>query len=71
MSDLQLLDRIGSKIRVARLERKMTQDDLGVKCNLEKARLSKIENGLANPTIRSLYRICQALEISIADLFRE
>lgn len=71
MSELQLLNSAGKKIRNARIHKKMTQEDLSVKCNFEKARLSRIENGLANPTIRSLYKICDALEIKLADLFSD
>jgi len=71
MNEFQLLSMAGKKIRSARMHKKMTQDDLSVKCNFEKARLSRIENGRANPTIRSLYKICVALDIKLVDLFRD
>lgn len=69
MNEFQLLSMAGKKIRSVRMHKNMTQDDLSVKCNFEKARLSRIENGRANPTVRSLHKICEALEIRLADLF--
>lgn len=69
MSDIHLLKHLGKKIRAARTSKGMTQENLAASCNFEKARLSRIENGLTNPTIRSLYKICQALDINMADLF--
>lgn len=71
MSDSHLLKHLGKKIKAARTSKGMTQEDLAANCDFEKARLSRIENGLANPTIRSLHKICQALEINMADLFCE
>lgn len=62
---------IGGNIRKHRKTKKMTQEDLSVACSFEKARLSRIENGRANPTIKSLYKISKALDIEMIDLFEE
>jgi transcriptional regulator with XRE-family HTH domain len=64
-----LLTQLGSKIREIRKTRKMTQDDLAEKCNFEKGNLSRIETGKTNITMRSLHKICQALEVPVAELF--
>ncbi len=69
MSEDDMLKQLGKMIRSFRTGKEMTQEDLAAICNFEKARLSRIENGLTNPTIRSLYKICEALEIKMADLF--
>jgi len=50
MSALHLLQNAGKKIKHARINKNMTQDDLALKCNFEKARVSRIENGRANLT---------------------
>jgi transcriptional regulator with XRE-family HTH domain len=71
MGETMLLSQMGSKIRDLRKKRKMTQNDLAFKCEFEKARLSRIETGQTNPTIRSLFKISTALEVSIAELFPE
>ncbi len=71
MGETIVLFRMGSKIRELRKKRRMTQNDLAFKCDFEKARLSRIETGQINPTIKSLYKISTALEVTIADLFVE
>ena len=71
MNEQQVLSGIGKKIRVVRTKKNMTQYELSQKCHIEKAGLSKIESGLSNPTIRTLSKICGALDIPVADLFAE
>lgn len=60
--------RLGSRIKEIRTEKKMTQEQLAVLCESEKARISKIESGQANLTIHSLYKISKALDVHITDL---
>lgn len=71
MGESNVLKCIGGNIRKHRKVKKMTQEDLSIACSFEKARLSRIENGRANPTIRSLFKISSALEITMVDLFAE
>jgi len=71
MGETRLLSQMGSKIRELRKKKRLTQDALAVKCEFEKARLSRIETGQTNPTIRSLFKISNALEVNIAELFPE
>ncbi|MBL0358806.1 MAG: helix-turn-helix transcriptional regulator [Chitinophagaceae bacterium] len=71
MGEIILLSQMGSRIRELRKNKRMTQDALAEKCDFEKARLSRIETGQTNPTIRSLFKISKALEVNIAELFPE
>ena len=48
----------------------MNQQDLADLCNFDKADMSKIESGKANPTIKTLLRISQALDVKFSDLFQ-
>jgi len=68
MNDLQLLIEIGAKIRKLRMEKKLSQNDLAILCNFEKASMSRIEAGKTNVTIFTLYKISKALNVNIADL---
>lgn len=68
-SDLQI--KIGERIKTLRMKRNMTQNDLAIACDFEKASMSRIESGQSNPTIRTLYRICNALDVHIGELFEE
>ena len=68
-SDLQI--KLGEKIRLYRMQKNMTQNGLAIECEFEKASMSRIEAGKANTTIRTLCKICNALDIHIAELFAE
>lgn len=60
---------IGQKIKTLRLERKISQQDLAAACNFEKSNLARIESGRTNPTVATLLKICQVLDVPIAQLF--
>jgi len=69
MSETILLTQIGAKIKELRTTKNMTQNELALRCNFEKASMSRIETGQTNPTIRTLFKISNALEVQISDLF--
>ena len=64
----QLQIKIGERIRDLRESKGISQQNLAAICNFEKANLSRLEAGRTNPTISTLYKISQALEITIAEL---
>ena len=64
----QLQQKIGQRIRELRESKGISQQNLAAVCNFEKANLSRIEAGRTNPTISTLYKISQALEITISEL---
>lgn len=63
-----LLIRIGQQIKTIREEKNITQQDLAAMCNFEKSNKSRIESGRNNLTIRTLYKIGQALSTPISTL---
>ncbi len=71
MSEEDLLAKLGERIRTIRMKRNMTQNALAMECDFEKASMSRIESGQSNPTVRTLHKISVALDIHIADLFRD
>ena len=70
MEKSDLLRLLGKKIKKLRLERGMSQVDLVAKMqgNIDTTNISRIEAGRTNPTIYSLYRLSEALEISMSEL---
>jgi transcriptional regulator with XRE-family HTH domain len=64
----ELQQKIGNRIRELREAKGISQQNLAAVCNFEKANLSRIEAGRTNPTISTLYRISQALGITISEL---
>mgnify|MGYP001810330072 CR=1 FL=1 len=69
MSDEQYLIEIGRKIRERRKEKKMSQDEVAALCDIEKANLSRIENGKTNSTILTLRKISLVLFNHTSELF--
>jgi transcriptional regulator with XRE-family HTH domain len=62
--------RIGPQLRAARLAARMTLAEVAQKSGLTKGFVSKIERDLANVSVASLMRLCEALGISVGTLFR-
>ncbi|AHW60660.1 Helix-turn-helix [Draconibacterium orientale] len=68
MNISQLQQKIGNRIRELRESKGVSQQNLAAICNFEKANLSRLEAGRTNPTISTLYKISEALEVSLSDL---
>ena len=62
---------LGKKIRLLRKEKKMSLDDLAGKSGLGKATLSRIENDIHSGTLKTHMKICDALGVSLKDLYTE
>ena len=71
MTDRNVQEKLGERIKTIRISRNMTQNQLALECEFEKASMSRIESGKSNPTVRTLFRLSTALEISIFEFFRD
>lgn len=73
MDKAGILKSIGKKIRKVRLEKGLTQLDLVGRMHgdIDVTNISRIEAGRTNPTIFTLYRLADALEVSILDLLKD
>lgn len=56
---------MGQVIREARKEEKISQSELGRRIGANKSYISRVENGLIDPTISTLYSIITALGLRI------
>jgi transcriptional regulator with XRE-family HTH domain len=54
----------GIVLRSLRLENKMTQEALAFEANLQRHYISLLERGSSSPTLKSLFRLAGALNIS-------
>lgn len=61
-------ERIRERIRLRRLELKMTQDTLAEKCGLSKEHICNIETGKSKPSVQTLYDIAEALGFTVNEL---
>jgi len=66
-----ILTSIGGKIRERRKGQKMTLAQLARVTDLSKGLISQVENGKASPSIASLSKIADALDMKMAEFFEE
>jgi len=71
MDSPELNKQIGKRIRQLREQKNISQQELAVLCDFEKSSMSRIEAGRTNPTIYTLYKISQALAVSVKDIIQD
>lgn len=59
---------IGEKIRAARIKKNLTQKQLGDKCGMADSAIRRYESGRGNPTLDTVGRIAEALDLELRDL---
>ena len=62
--------RIGSRLRSLRKGKKVSQDDLAKLADVHRTYVSMLERDERSPTVDVLARICQALNVTLAEFFR-
>jgi transcriptional regulator with XRE-family HTH domain len=60
---------LGQNIKKLRERKALTQDELSERANIHISYIGQIERGLRYPSLKILFRIADALEVKITDLF--
>lgn len=68
MNDEEYLQRLGLKIKVLRSLKKMSQDDVVNRLNIDKSYYSKVERGLTNPSLLYLRHLAEIFEVELGKL---
>ena len=63
------MNRLGLRVSQIREARGLSQRQFAAMIELDRATLSHIENGCGNPTVETIRRIAEGLEVDIATLF--
>jgi len=61
-------EKICLKVKFERLKKGFSQEELALKANISRNTIWKIETGKASPTVETLAKIAQALEIEFSVL---
>ncbi len=69
VKDEKFLKALGQHIRNLRLQKGLTQLELGVKMNNHAEQVSRIERGELNVSACTLHIIAKSLEITLSELF--
>lgn len=60
------LNLLGEAIKQARLDRKLTQEELGKLVGVQKAQISKLENSLTDARVETILKVFKALNAKIS-----
>ena len=69
MLDSVFLKEFGVRLKLLRIKKDMTQAQLGEMINISEHRISQIENGKCNITLKTINKISNALNIPAVKLF--
>ncbi len=62
---------VGKNIRKYRKNMKISQEELALRCNLNRTFISSIERGLKSPSLSTIEKICFELKIEVKLLFEQ
>jgi transcriptional regulator with XRE-family HTH domain len=64
-----ITQRFGERVKKLRTQRKMSQLELSQKAQLDLTTINEIENGNREPMLRTIWRVSNALNVSLSKLF--
>ena len=67
----QLLGLLAKNVRSLRKGIGLSQEELAFECDIDRTYISKVERGIANPSLLVLYRLAEVLGVEIKDLLRK
>ncbi|MDR7080727.1 transcriptional regulator with XRE-family HTH domain [Neobacillus niacini] len=65
------MNNLGERIRRIRLSKDISTEQLAILAGVNQSTISRIESNVRSTSIETLYKICEALEITIVDLFED
>ncbi len=68
-SPTDLTEKLGQKIRIERMKRKMSQEKLAELAELNRNFIGMVERGESNITVKNLENISKAFNMEIKELF--
>lgn len=67
----ELMLAVGARIRHFRRKKRLSQEELALRANLNPAYFGQVERGLKCPTVDTLYKISCALDVALSDLLQD
>lgn len=59
---------LGKQLKRLRIDRQLSQEELADKSEVDRTLISRIERGVANPSLMTLSIICYVLEVTLSEL---
>lgn len=67
----QLLGLLAKNVGTLRKYSGLSQEELAFQCDIDRTYISKIERGIANPSLLILFKISDVLQVEIKDLLKK
>lgn len=67
----RLETRFGELLRELRTKKGLTQAELGADCNLDRTYISLLERGIRQPTIGTLFKLAEVLDIKPSAILKQ
>ena len=67
--DIAVVRKVGSKVKFFRNRLGISQNELGLRAEITKNQIGRIERGTINTRLIALSRIAKALEVELKELF--
>ena len=62
--------KLGQNLKRIRTQKGISQGDISRKLNMDRGYISRLENGMKNPTLSTIQKIADFLEVSVNDLIK-
>jgi len=70
LEDIELFkEELGKQIRKQRISKELTLEQLSEQANIDDKHLGKIERGIKQPSAHTLFKLFQAIDMSVDDQF--
>ena len=66
--DIQILKNLGNRILSIRTSKDLSQEEVSYRCDVDRAKISKIENGSANCNVTTLIELAKGLGVEPKEL---
>lgn len=66
-----ITEKIGLRVKTLRIALGLSQEKLALKAEIDRTYLAGVEQGKRNPSIKSLEKIINALEVTFSEFFKD
>ena len=66
---MEIQQKFGKRLKELRLQSNLSQEALALKAEIDRTYMTSVENGKRNISIKNIYKILTALDISFFDFF--
>lgn len=66
--NMERSNQFGIRLKALRIQRNLSQEELAFQCNMQASHIGQLERGQKNPTLETLQKISNGLDIPLTEL---